>query len=173
MTEDEEKVWQEAIAGVKRIKSDVVVGEKKPKKHKTSEVSIPFVSRDGFSKDLSISDFSNVDGAMARRIKRNKFEVEAKLDLHGYTVDKAYEAVRNFLFKSYNEEKRCVLIVTGKGYKKEKDDDIFSSRGVLREKVPEWLNSFDVRPLILSVSNPDEKMGGSGALYIILRRHRK
>ena len=168
----DDAAWQEAVSGIKRIKSDIVVLKKKPAKKKQTEVSIPFVSRNGFSEDLELADFHNVDNATARKIRRNKFEVEGKLDLHGYTVDAAYEKVRNFIFESYNQGKRCVLIVTGKGYKQE-DEDIFSSKGVLREKVPEWLNGFDVRPLILSISNPPEKLGGRGALYIILRRHRK
>jgi len=168
---NDDAVWQDFIAGIKRIKSDIVPLKKKSVKKKRTEVSIPFVSRSGFSDDLELADFHNVDNSTARKIRRNKFEIEAKLDLHGFTVDAAYDKVRNFIFESYNQGKRCVLIVTGKGYK-QTDDDIFSSKGVLREKVPEWLNGFDVRPLILSISNPPEKLGGRGALYIILRRHR-
>ena len=171
MTEDEDRIWQEAVWGVKKINTDKVESHKKITKKRIKEVSVPFVSRKGFSGDLELSDFHNVDASTAKKIKRNKFEIEAELDLHGYTVDKAYDAVRDFIFDSYNRGKRCVLIITGKGYKTE-DDDIFSNKGVLREKVPEWLSSFDVRPLILSISNPPEKLGGSGALYVILRRHR-
>lgn len=171
MTEDEDKIWQEAVSGVKRINTDKVESHKNPTKKIKKEIYIPVVSREGFSADLELSDFHNVDASTAKKIKRNKFEIEAKLDLHGYTVDKAFDAVRNFVFDSYNKKRRCILIITGKGYKTE-DDDIFSGKGVLREKVPEWLSSFDIRPLILSISNPPEKLGGSGALYIILRRHR-
>ena len=175
MTEEnfeDDMLWQETVADVKKIKSDKVILAKKPVKKQQTEVFVPYVSRQGFSSDLKLADFHNVDASTAKKIRRNKFEIEGKLDLHGATVDEAYEKVRNFIFESYNKGKRCVIIVTGKGYKKE-DDDIFSSKGVLREKVPEWLNGFDLRPLILSVSNPPEKLGGRGALYIILRRHRE
>ena len=169
---EDEMLWFETVAKVKRLKSDRIEIKKKTSKKQQKDVSIPFISRQGFSDDLELADFHNVDNATARKIRRNKFEVEAKLDLHGFTVDAAYEKVRNFVFESYNQGKRCILIVTGKGYKSNTDDDIFSSKGVLREKVPEWLNGFDIRPLILSISNPPEKLGGRGALYIILRRHR-
>ena len=171
MTDDDEKIWEETVAGIKRVISDKVISVKKSRKKKEQVVNVPFVSREGFDDELILADFRNVDNAMAKRIRRTQYEVEAKLDLHGITVNEAYEKVRNFVFESYHQKKRCIIIVTGKGYQKE-DDDIFSSRGVLREKVPEWLNAFDVRPLILSISNPPEKLGGRGALYIILRRHR-
>jgi len=172
MTENtDDELWQEVVSGIKKIKTDIVVLKKKPPVKRQKEASVPFVSRTGFSDDLELADFHNVDASTAKKIRRNKFEVEGKLDLHGFTVDAAYERVRNFIFESYNQGKRCVMIITGKGYK-QADDDIFSSKGVLREKVPEWLNGFDLRPLILSVSNPPEKLGGRGALYIILRRHR-
>ena len=174
MTEDDEKIWLEAVEGVKKISHATVASNKKPSKKKNTEISIPFVSRSGFSDDLQLSDFHNVDRSMAKRIKRTKYEVEGVLDLHGYTVDRAFEAVRNFVFEAYNHGKRCVIIVTGKGYGKgDEETDIFATRGVLRDMVPQWLNAQDVRPLILSVSNPPENMGGSGALYIILRRHRE
>jgi len=174
MTDEDEKIWLEAVEGVKKINHTTVEINKKPTRKKIEEVSIPFVSRSGFSDDLQLSDFHNVDRAMAKRIKRTKYAVEGVLDLHGYTVDRAFETVRNFVFEAYNQGKRCVIIVTGKGYGKAAEDerDIFAVRGVLRDMVPQWLNAQDVRPLILSVSNPPENMGGSGALYIILRRRR-
>ena len=171
MTEDDEKIWLETVADIKKINSGIAESRKKFARKKRKEVSVPFVSAQGFSEDLELSDFHNVDASTAKKIKKSKFAIEGKLDLHGYTVDKAYDAVRNFIFEAYNQQKRCVLIVTGKGYKKE-DDDIFSSKGILREKVPAWLNAPDVRPLILSINNPQEKLGGAGSLYVILRRHR-
>lgn len=171
MTDDDEKIWQEAVADVKKISSEIVPDKQKRKPKPKHEVVIPFVSRDGFEDELVLADFHNVDNATAKRIKRTQYEVEAVLDLHGATVNTAYDKVRNFIFESYHQKKRCVMIITGKGYKPE-NEDIFSSRGILREKVPEWLNAFDIRPLILSISNPPAKMGGEGALYIILRRHR-
>ena len=97
MTEDEDKIWQEAISGVKRINTDKVESHKNPTKKIKKEIYIPVVSREGFSADLELSDFHNVDASTAKKIKRNKFEIEAKLDLHGYTVDKAFDAVRNFI----------------------------------------------------------------------------
>ncbi len=172
MTDDEEKFWEDTVAGIRKISSNLVVSHKIKSHTAKKEESIPFVSHSGFTDNLQLSDFHNVDASTAKKIKRNSFKIEAKLDLHGYTLDQAYTAVRNFVFSCYNGGKRCIIIVTGKGVHKD-NDNIFSTGGVLRDSVPVWLNDADIRPLILSVNNPAEKLGGTGALYIILRRKRQ
>ena len=80
----------------------------------------------------------------------------------------------DFIKAAYNSGKRCVLIVTGKGI----DDTLFSTKGVLRKSVPNWLSHSEISPLILGFKNPAEAKGGAGALYILLRKkldagHRK
>ena len=119
---------------------------------------------------LKVGDLSNMDGQTAKRVKRNEYKVEAVLDLHGKTEDIAYDAVFNFIKQSYLQGKRCVLIVTGKGLSQSENDDLFSEKGKLKERTPVWLNSEQLRPLILGFIYPMEKLGGSGALYIILRK---
>ena len=52
------------------------------------------------------------------------------------------------------------------------DEDIFAPKGVLKDRVPQWLQIEELKQLILSYIHPSEKLGGSGALYILLRRKR-
>ena len=92
--------------------------------------------------------------------------------MHGYTEDRAYTAVDDFIKKAYLAQKRCVLIITGKGLAHDDNDDVLAFKGLLKEKVPQWLNTRELRPLILAFRHPDVKLGGSGALYILLRRKR-
>ena len=122
--------------------------------------------------ELQEGCLTDIDGATARRFKRGDFEVEAILDLHGYTEERAYAAVDDFIKKSYLAQKRCVLIITGKGLVRDDNSDVLAFRGLLKEKVPQWLNTRELRPLILAFRHPDVKLGGSGALYILLRRKR-
>lgn len=119
--------------------------------------------------DLGITD--NIDNNTAKKFKREEFRIEATLDLHGSTENNAYDLVFDFVRKAYIQDKRCILIITGKGYRKE-EEDIFISKGILKERVPQWLNSAELRPLILSYMHPSAKNGGEGALYILLRRKR-
>ena len=106
-----------------------------------------------------------------RRFKREEFGIEASLDLHGFTVDKAFEAVRRFVVTSFNQNKRAILIVTGKGLP-HPDQDIFDAKGTLKQQVPLWLKSDELSPMILTFIHPSTKLGGTGALYILLRRKR-
>lgn len=101
-----------------------------------------------------------IGGHRAADLRRGRTEPEARLDLHGMTHDGAYRALIGFLTKAQGEDKRVVLVVTGKG-------------GVLREALPLWLGQADLRPLVSGVAEAHVKHGGSGAFYVSLRRKRQ
>lgn len=122
--------------------------------------------------ELVIDSTDNIDNQTAKKFKREEFKVEAVLDLHGQTEKNAYDKVVNFIKQSYADNKRCIIIITGKGINPHNDEDIFAARGILKTAVPNWLNSAEIRPLILAYKHPSEAKGGSGALYILLRRKR-
>lgn len=122
--------------------------------------------------ELTTGETGNIDRRTAQKFTRGEMPIERRLDLHGLTEDKAFDAVQNFIKSSYRQDMRCVLIITGKGLHKE-DDDFFSQSGILKNRVPQWLNSETLRPLILSFADALPKDGGSGALYVLLRRRRK
>ena len=122
--------------------------------------------------EIAVGDTEGMDGSMAKRFKRCEFPVEEVLDLHGYREDNAFEAVFGFVQKAYLQNKRCIIIITGKGLTRSEETDVFTPKGKLKESVPRWLNSRELRPLILAFNHPPAKLGGSGVLYILLRRHR-
>ena len=72
---------------------------------------------------------------------------------------------------SYLQGHRRVLIITGKGIKSE-DEPWYEAKGVLREALPAWLNSPNIRPFILSICPAGRDEGGSGAMSILLKRQR-
>ena len=125
-----------------------------------------------YSKNLEDLEFGGIDKATLRRFKREEFPVEATLDLHGLTEDEAFEKVDNFVPLCFSQGKRCVVIITGKGLAVHENDDIFTTKGVLKRQVPQWLNMSRLRALILVYKHPSERLGGSGALYILLRRNK-
>ena len=84
----------------------------------------------------------------------------------------AFDAVESFIAKSYNHGLRCIIIVTGKGLNHNEDEDIFAQKGILRKSVPQWLNLPHLRAAILIYKHPSAKLGGDGALYILLRRNK-
>jgi DNA-nicking Smr family endonuclease len=106
-----------------------------------------------------------VDRKTADNLRRGRMPIEARLDLHGMTQAQAHGRLVSFIEGHQAAGKRCVLVVTGKGTWREEG-------GVLREAVPRWLNTPELRPRILSFSHAQRKDGGEGALYILLKRLR-
>lgn len=167
MTDSEE--WENAVKDVKRLRVNRYVEEIKPKDIPIRKNKIQTVTYSQLSKGKSIAkdDFSQMDGALTKRFKREEFKIEATLDLHGSTEKDASDLVSEFIKSAYNAHKRCVLIITGKGW----DDRPFSGKGILRKSVPQWLSNSEISSLILAYKNPSEALGGSGALYILLRKN--
>lgn len=105
------------------------------------------------------------------QLRRGQQSVEAVIDLHGMRQDQAHDALRAFLRREQGRGTKLALVVTGKGGA---GDGLFGEeRGVLRRTVPHWLRLPDLRPLVLGFEEAEQRHGGSGALYIRLRRSRE
>ena len=174
-TTDDEKFWLEVVKDIKKQpenSADILpknTSQIKINKQRQYAVKQEFST---YSKD--IEDFAGgIDKTTLRKFKKEEFAVEAVLDLHGLNEDEAFEKVDNFIPQCYNSGKRCVIIVTGKGLNVHPDDDIFTPKGILRKQVPQWLNMPRLRGMILVYKHPSERLGGSGALYILLRRNKE
>ncbi|MEO3427824.1 Smr/MutS family protein [Pelagibius sp. CAU 1746] len=122
-------------------------------------------SRPRPQQDLTHGSRADIDRRKAERLSRGKLPIEATLDLHGLRQAEAHRRLERFLAESQAAGKRCVLIVTGKGLHKEEG-------GVLRANVPRWLNEAPNRAKVLSFDYAQQKHGGTGALYVLLRRRR-
>jgi len=105
-----------------------------------------------------------LDRATAKRMRRGKVALNATLDLHGMTKGEAYPALMRFIEMAYNRGHQTVLVITGKGLKKD------GTVGVLRQSVPDWLNDDVFRGRVNAYAYAAPKHGGVGALYVKLRR---
>ncbi len=101
------------------------------------------------------------------RLIRGQIPIEATLDMHGHTMATGHRALEAFINAAFQSDKRCVLVITGKGLRLT-DGDV----GVLRQNVPIWLNDNLLRPKVLAFSYATQRDGGQGALYILLKRRR-
>lgn len=111
-----------------------------------------------------------MDRKTFNQMKRGKTSPEARIDLHGMTVDVAHTALRAFLLRSHSERKRLVLVITGKGQHDGTTSFFETGRGVLRRQVPLWLEQAPLRQIVLQTATAHEKHGGSGAIYVYLTR---
>ena len=65
---------------------------------------------------------------------------------------------------------RLVIVVTGKGGPLDELGSWPNERGVLRRLAPHWLRETDLRSVVLGFEEAGRAHGGSGALYVRLRR---
>lgn len=114
--------------------------------------------------ELVAGSFAGLDKRTAQRLKRGQLRPEARLDLHHMTQAEAHKALNMFVSESALSGKRTVIVITGKGLKRS------GEVGVLRTMVPRWLNQPPLRGQIVAVCEAAPQDGGSGALYLRLKK---
>jgi DNA-nicking Smr family endonuclease len=102
------------------------------------------------------------------QLSRGKKDIDARLDLHGMTQDRAHHALFAFLQRANSNGWTFVLVITGKG----RVTGPQSERGVLRRQVPQWLSLPEFRSLVVGFEEAHIGHGGEGALYVRVRRAR-
>ena len=109
---------------------------------------------------------------------KNKIREEKikKIDLHGYTLEKANTAINEFVTKSFNENVTKIIVITGKGLRSKNIADPFLSKdlSILKYSVPEFIeNNKDLMKMIIEITDAKIEDGGSGAFYVYLRNKNK
>ncbi|SLN21107.1 putative DNA endonuclease SmrA [Oceanibacterium hippocampi] len=122
---------------------------------------------------------AGVDRRTADRLRKGKMTVEGVVDLHGLTRDEAHQMLTRYLARAQATGKRCILVVTGKGGARKDLSDAENAdwmsareRGVLKREVPIWLSQSPNRERIVMTAAARAGHGGSGAIYVLLRRRR-
>ena len=111
--------------------------------------------------ELKLSQRLALSKKNIRDFSKGNVFIENKLDLHGYNLVEAKNLLENFINQSVENGKRLILVITGKGKEGE---------GIIKNNIVSWLNAKDLRNKILAVNYASKKHGGSGAIYIFLRK---
>ena len=104
-----------------------------------------------------------VQDKVFRKLRRGQFAVNAELDLHGYTVEHARDCLSDFLKQCVKRDQRCVRIVHGKGLRSRQ------GRPTIKSRIGKWLQQ---RQEVLAYCSARQVDGGTGALYVLLRKSR-
>ena len=114
-----------------------------------------------------------LDRSSAIKLAKGKFTIQGKLDLHGMTQRQAHAALLDFIQTSFNDKKRNLLVITGKGRPKGQDEvaGYRKREGILKSIVPKWLDESPLRSLVLAFTTSQREHGGAGALYVLLRKN--
>lgn len=107
-----------------------------------------------------------IDRRTSERLRKGEIAIERRLDLHGMTQDDAHAALDRFVRQAWSDGKRMLLVITGKG-------SISAGGGILRRHVPRWLAAGEHAARVLRIEPAQARHGGSGAIYLLLRRQRE
>ena len=111
----------------------------------------------------SDSDFvaHGVDRREIRKLKKGEYIVRDRRDLHGMTGADALASVKPFIENSRHAHHRCVCIIHGRGLHSE------GNQPILKTRVREYLRS---HRSVLAYADAPVSDGGSGAVYVLLRK---
>ncbi len=179
----ERDLWRDAVAGVKPL-------GRPEGRHKAAEPEslepvsrgnlvqeAPQPARSGAERpapprsepapnDLIHGVVPGIDKRTLARLRRGMIAPDVRLDLHNLRQDEAHRLLSGVLASSHAAGRRCVLVITGKGYGAD------GSVGVLKTMVPRWLVEPPNRGRVLAFCHAVRSHGGEGALYVLLRRSR-
>lgn len=168
LTSEEKKLWRRVAANVKARRRPLPADEPEhepaskaaPRAARAARPTAPAVSP---PKPRPVAAPVPSRGA-EKRVRRGKLDIGGKLDLHGHTQETARAALTRFLHAAHARGDRTVIVITGVGR---------GGEGVLKRRLPDWLGSPEVRPLISGVAPAHRAHGGAGAFYVFLKRPRE
>jgi DNA-nicking Smr family endonuclease len=113
-----------------------------------------------------------IERRLVQRVARGQRPIDGAIDLHGKRQAEAHRALLDFVARMHRQHATLVLVVTGKGAP---DPVPFAEheRGVLRRLVPIWLSELQMRRQVIGFEEAPRQHGGSGALYVRLRKPRQ
>ena len=173
LSADEAALWRKVVESVRPL-AGAARPEEAPRKTEISQEaevlptvkarSVPVAPR--IPKPLP-GPSSTLDGSWDRRLSRGLVQPDLSLDLHGHNLATAYDLVDRKLEQAIGSGARLLLLITGKP-----PSDRAGKRGAIRAAVGDWLAASRHASEIAAVRNAHPRHGGSGALYIVLRRRR-
>jgi DNA-nicking Smr family endonuclease len=175
----EEELWESAMSGVRPLDRGPGVAAPPPPPPASGPFWHPdleaidelraLVAGDA-PFDLSDTDefiegrAAGLDANLARKLRRGEFAVQGHVDLHGMTRDEAKGTVEDFLRRSRQAGKRCVLVVHGRGLHSK------DQLPVLKDALKTWLATGRFARHVLAFASARPVDGGAGAIYVLLRR---
>ena len=113
---------------------------------------------DGPDEDFAVP---GVDRRVIKKLKRGEYLAANRQDLHGMSGAAACASAGRFIDESRHNRHRCVCIVHGRGLHSE------GKVSVLKARVRAYLRS---HRSVLAYADAPRTDGGSGAVYILLRK---
>jgi DNA-nicking Smr family endonuclease len=171
LSDEEIALWTEVARSVARRRGATLPTPSKPVRPARPTAPPPTSAEPPAARPAkpSAPPLAPIERRLKRELQRGRAAIDAALDLHGLTQAEAHHALRGFLRHSQGGGARLVIVVTGKGGPLD-EARWPNERGVLRRLTPQWLREPDLRSIVLGFEEAGRAHGGSGALYVRLRR---
>jgi DNA-nicking Smr family endonuclease len=156
LTSEELRLWQNQLKDVKPLSKVKKVFEDE-KKELPPPPQQPL-------KDPPLKKTKSTDMLQPfQRRELRQVQIEAQLDLHGLSLERAYDILEQFLRRAQEKHFKTVLVITGKGS--------LSEEHTLRHQLPRWLEETPLKSMVSSYHDPARlHHGGAGAYYVRLRK---
>ena len=178
---DENELFLKKMKGVTQIKkSDRVQNTKIIKKTKLTKnnqkPNTKSTPERNTTTKIQNTNLSLERVSIKKNIKKNILKIDKKIDFHGKSLLEAQEIFSSTVISCFNQHKRCLLFITGKGVFKPKNHDGPISpklyHGVIRASFFDWVSSKKLSKYILSYEQAAIEHGSDGAFYVYLRKNK-
>jgi DNA-nicking Smr family endonuclease len=115
---------------------------------------------------------NGLDASWDRKLARGSIEPDVTIDLHGMNLTMAHGRLNGGIAQALAMGSRVVLLIAGKPRPASDSDMRGESRGAIRAKLLDWLAAGPHAGRIAAVRPAQPRHGGSGAVYIVLRKAR-
>ena len=192
LKDDDHAVWEQVTRTVQplnRLPYVRPVTEAKPARpvsgHERNGKSVPKTvdpvrkaARSIARQAIQTQSHNNLDRRHKQKLSRGNVDIEARLDLHGHSVERARMSLLGFLQSSRELGFRNVLVITGKGASPFTrhtlhSTDVFQAPerlGRLRAEFPRWMAQREFSSSIVGFQPAHPRHGGGGAFYVRLKR---
>lgn len=177
LTPEESAIWQRVRASVRPIErrivaeasmADLVAIDLKPAKRVKGRVPAPLAPPAPPKRPRPPAN--TLDGGWDKRLIRGAILPDRTIDLHGHTLASAHTALDHGIAAAIACGDRVILLVTGKPPRPESERP--HARGAIRAAIGDWLAGSRHADRIAAVRGAHPRHGGTGALYVIMRRAR-
>lgn len=174
LTPDEKALWERVAATIRPLsRKQPSPGEEPPKAIEAARRSKPDPLRQSLTRPIPPAKGEalsrhTLDSGWDRRLRSGDVQPDRVIDLHGMTLDRAWNAIDAGLERAIAAKQRVVLLITG--HARRGDPPV--QRGKIRAAVHDWLEASRHASKIAAVRGAHGRHGGGGSLYIILRRER-
>ena len=171
---EDQALFRNAIGPVKRLSSDHVeltpaLPDPYPRSTQADErqvlddmISDYFEPADMDTGEEIFYRREGIQQNVLRKLRRGQYRVSAVLDLHGMSVDTARRSLIAFLRSARRDSMTCVRVIHGKGNRSRHKGP------VIKYKLNHWLRQRDE---VLAFCSARPVDGGTGAIYLLLKRH--